>query len=210
MAAMKKLIVNCGITALIIGFSIWLYAFDQAAEPGALSSAHQFISDCKTCHVPWQGVTERMCLQCHYFEDVSVLKPQIRFHGARKHCLDCHNEHRGRGADISAVDHTIFNGELSCTQCHFEAHDNKFGDNCRACHGIRTWEIDGFRHPPREKRDCHRCHATPASHIETAFWDKILEGHSQGAYRVEKPMVKECWRCHTTHRWGHMMMGHDL
>ena len=207
---MKKTIVNTGVAVLIIGFSVWLYAYDQASEPGALSSAHQFIGSCETCHIPWQGVTNQKCLQCHYFESVSALKPQIRFHEAQKHCLDCHTEHHGAAADISEVDHTLFNGDLSCTQCHFKTHDGKFGNDCRACHGITTWNIKGFRHPPADNRNCHRCHAAPASHGETSFWDRILKGHRQGDYRGEKPLVKECWRCHTTHRWEHRMMGHEL
>lgn len=207
---MKKKLTSIAIAAFIIGLSIWLYTYDQAAEPGVLSSAHQSIADCETCHIPWRGVSEQACLQCHYFGDATHLKPQIRFHAAEKNCLDCHSEHRGATADIARVDHTIFNGELSCTRCHFEAHNGKFGDNCRACHDISTWNVEGFRHPPAENKKCFRCHAAPASHYDSTFWEKIRKGHKQSVYGGDQVSVKECWRCHTTHRWGHLMMAHEL
>jgi hypothetical protein len=207
---MKKAILNGTIFALIAGFSMWLYTSDNAAKPGPLSSAHEFIADCETCHIPWQGVTDEMCLQCHYFDNVAVFKPQLRFHEAEKHCLGCHIEHRGYAADIAKVDHTLFHPELSCTQCHFDAHDSKFGDDCRACHGISTWKIEGFRHPPRDRRNCHRCHEAPASHYEPVFWEQILKKHQIVLDRAEDVPVEECWSCHTTYKWGHMMMEHDL
>ena len=207
---MKNIALKGIIAVLIVGVSIWLYAYDDASKPGALSSAHEFIGDCEVCHTPWQGAENDACLQCHIFHDPDALKPQIRFHEDGKHCLDCHTEHIGYGADISEVDHTLFHPDLSCTDCHFEVHDGKFGDDCRACHGIDTWEIEGFRHPPFEDRNCHRCHAAPASHHEDGFWDQIIEGHGILLDREDPPDVEECWRCHTTHRWGHLLMEHDL
>lgn len=207
---MKKLLLNTAATVLIIGFSIWLYASDEAAKPGALSSSHDFIDDCETCHTPWQGVKDDMCRQCHFFDNPAAMKPRIRFHESGKNCLECHFEHRGYSADISEVDHTLFHTNLSCTDCHFDQHDGKFGDDCRACHDIDTWEVSGFRHPPAEDRNCHRCHGTPASHREPDFWDEIQESHEIVTDRSQSPPAEDCWRCHTTHRWGHMRMDHDL
>ncbi len=206
---MKQKILSILVVVVIAGLAAWLWADEEAAKPGALSSAHQGIADCETCHVPWRGVQEDMCLQCHFFDDPIALKPQIRFHEAEKHCLECHFEHRGYGASISRVDHTLFHPDLSCTDCHYDAHDGRFGDDCRACHGIDTWQIEGYRHPPAEDRNCYRCHEAPASHHEPDFWEQILEGHQIVTDREEAP-VEDCWRCHTTHRWGHMMMDHDL
>jgi hypothetical protein len=207
---MKNKILDAAVVAVIVGFAIWLYAGEEASKPGSLIKAHEdVISDCETCHIPWRGVREEMCLQCHSFSDPDALKPWLRFHAAEKHCLKCHVEHRGYGADISRVDHTLFHPDLSCTACHFEAHDGRFGDDCRACHRIDTWKIEGYRHPPAEDRNCHRCHQAPASHQEPIFWEQILKGHEIVTDRADAP-VEDCWRCHTTHRWGHLMMDHDL
>lgn len=208
---MKKVMVNLIAAVIIIGFSAWLYSNDTAARPGSLSSVHEMITDCETCHIPWQGVSDEMCLQCHYFGDVRDLKPQVRFHEAEKHCLDCHTEHLGTDAVISRVDHTLFNGERSCTDCHFDPHAQKFGTDCRACHGLSTWRIMGFRHPPNTEPECARCHAAPASHHNDAFWELIQKGHRQSVYdEQDRPPVEECRQCHTVHKWGHMMMGHGL
>ena len=205
---MKQKILGILVVAVIAGIAAWLWADEEAAKPGALSSAHQGIA-CETCHVPWRGVEDEMCMQCHFFGDPDALKPQIRFHEAEKHCLECHVEHRGYGVSISRVDHTLFHPDLSCTDCHYDAHDGRFGNDCRACHGIDTWDIEGYRHPPAGDRNCNRCHQAPAFHHEPDFWEEILEGHEIVTDRAEVP-VEDCWRCHTTHRWGHLMMDHDL
>lgn len=207
---MRKNVINGLLIALIAGFSIWLYTYDEAAKPGLLSSAHELISDCETCHIPWQGVTDEMCLQCHSFPDIAAFKPELRFHEAHEHCLGCHTEHLGRAADISRVDHTLFHPDLSCTKCHFDVHQGMFGDDCRACHGITSWEIQGFSHPPADDRNCNHCHKAPASHREPEFWSRILKGHKIVTDREEPPPVEECWHCHTTKRWGHLIMDHDL
>lgn len=207
---MKKIVFDVIIIVLITGMAVWLWAYDKAAKPGALSSAHDFIADCETCHVPWRGVNEESCIKCHDFDSPEALEPWLRFHEAQEHCLDCHTEHRGYGADISKVDHTLFNPDLSCTDCHYDAHNGKFGEDCRACHRIDTWEIKGYRHPPAESKDCHRCHGPPASHHVEDFWDKIIEGHEMIMDREDLPDMEDCWRCHTTHRWGHLMMDPDL
>ncbi len=207
---MKIIFLYVAIFAAIIGFSAWLYSYDQAAKPGGLSSAHEFIHECETCHTPWQGVSDQMCRYCHFFDDPMDLKPEIRFHVAEKHCLQCHTEHLGRGGDIARVDHTLFHPDLLCTDCHFDPHQGNFGDDCRICHGITSWEVEGFSHPPADNRNCHHCHKAPASHHAPELWEQILKGHQIVIDPDEPPAVDECWQCHTTHRWGHLMMDHDL
>ncbi|MDY6824285.1 MAG: hypothetical protein SWH68_10905 [Thermodesulfobacteriota bacterium] len=126
------------------------------------------------------------------------MKPQLQFHQAHAHCLDCHSEHKGYAGTISKVDHTLFNGELACTQCHFDAHNGKFGRDCRACHEITTWEIDGFRHPSSDNRDCHRCHAVPTSHEKEAFLKELKKRDMEDS---PEETIKECWGCHTIYRF---------
>lgn len=207
---MKKNVANGLFLALIAGFSIWLYTYDEAAKPGPLSSAHEFIADCETCHNPWQGVTDEICLQCHFFPEVAAFKPELRFHEAHENCLGCHTEHLGRAAEISRVDHTLFHPDLSCAGCHFDVHQGRFGEDCRACHNISSWEIKGVSHPPADEGNCNLCHRPPASHREPEFWSRILEGHQMVTDLDDPPSVEECRRCHTTHRWGHLIMDHDL
>ena len=207
---MKSRLFNIAIFALIIGVAAWLYTYEKAAMPGELSSAHEGFNDCRTCHTPWQGVENQTCLQCHFFDEVSMLKPQVRFHEAGKYCLSCHTEHRGAGAGIAKMDHTLLNGALECTRCHVEPHASKFGSDCRACHEITAWRIEGFRHPDQEKKNCHQCHQAPESHYHEAFWEEIRKGHVKRREEQPRPSPEECWRCHITHRWDHLRMVHDL
>ncbi|MFO8031553.1 MAG: hypothetical protein R6U22_03320 [Desulfohalobiaceae bacterium] len=194
----------------IVGFAVWLYSEEQAAKPGSLSSAHEMFEDCQNCHVPWKGVDEQMCLQCHVFSDAKELKPQLRFHEAEKHCLECHTEHQGVGADIVQMDHTLLSGELKCFQCHVDPHDSKFGNDCLECHRIGEWGIEGFRHPPDDNRNCQRCHQAPDSHYHEQFWKEIQEGHTEWRLEGTLPPREECWQCHITHRWDHLRMPHNL
>jgi hypothetical protein len=208
-ASVKKLY-NTLIVVLIIALSVWLFLHDKAAEPGSLSRFHQDIADCKGCHVPWRGVADKKCLQCHEFSDVAMFKPEIRFHVAKKFCIQCHKEHRGVKADISEMDHTLLNKKILCTQCHLDQHSGLFGQRCRECHHITTWKVEGFRHPPAERKKCHRCHKPPHSHYNEQFWALIERGHFETETEV-KPISREnCWLCHNTHNWQHLMMEHTF
>lgn len=189
-----------------LALCLWLFFYEEAAKPGDLSVFHEEIDQCNFCHRPWHGISDEMCLQCHSFTDVSFLAPEIRFHEAEKHCLKCHIEHRGVG-DLSKMDHTLLSGRLMCTRCHTDIHSGLFGSDCRECHGIKTWSIPGFRHPPQDERQCSRCHAVPSSHENEGFWRKIEMTHGGKWQDIER---KDCWRCHTTRNWRHLIMAHQL
>jgi hypothetical protein len=210
MAAMKSKLVNIFMAAVIIGLSIWLYDYDKAAEPGGLSSVHADIADCTTCHIPWQGVTYEMCLECHYFDEANELHPRIRFHTDETHCLSCHSEHFGYSGNIAKMNHTVLNEALSCTMCHYDPHEKLFGSNCRTCHGISTWKIKGYKHPSSQGRNCNRCHRAPQSHQDENFWKEI---EASQPHLVDKKNVlspNDCWKCHTTHAWPHLTMKHKF
>ena len=192
--------------AASVALCVWLFLYEEAAKPGDLSVFHEEIDQCSLCHRPWRGVSDDRCLQCHSFTDVSFLTPEIRFHEAEDHCLKCHVEHRGGPGDISRMDHTLLNGRLMCTRCHTDVHSGLFGSDCRECHGIKTWDIPGFRHPPQDERQCSLCHAVPFSHEDTGFWKKIEMTHEKEWQDVER---KDCWRCHTTRNWRHLIMAHQ-
>lgn len=210
MAALKTKLLNGFILAAIITLSAWLYAYEKAAEPGGLSAMHADITDCKTCHIPWQGVTNEMCLECHYFDEPDELHPRIRFHTAETHCLSCHGEHFGHAANITKMDHTVLNEALSCTMCHYDPHEKLFGTNCRTCHGIFTWEIEGYAHPQAEGRNCDRCHRAPLSHQDETFWNEIATSHAPLSENKIAPSPNDCWKCHTTHAWPHLTMRHKF
>lgn len=188
---------------IVLGLSAWLMADEQAAQPGDLSESHAGLA-CEDCHSTWKGVSEENCKACHFFADPLELHPTVRFHLSEKNCLECHTEHRGRIA-MARMDHALLNPELVCTACHLDAHREKFGDDCRECHGLESWNVAGFSHPSEEGRNCNRCHQAPLSHGHEGFWERIEERHEMRG-GAEEPSADECWRCHITHDWRHLRM----
>lgn len=190
---------------LLIVFSVWLFLNERAAQPGQLSFMHRENADCKDCHVPWRGVSDDMCLNCHEFYDPSSLKPVIRFHTAEKNCVLCHKVHAPTKKS-TRMDHSLLNQDLGCETCHLDPHDSLFGNDCRVCHGISSWEIDGFRHPSEERGNCNKCHRSPKAHLYSEFRSMILATHPSIKKEDFDVDLTDCWRCHVIHDWRHLKM----
>ena len=201
---MRKTFQTLGIVS-VLAFSVWLFSYDDAAQPGPLSPFHEHIQDCTACHQPWRGVSDEQCLQCHDVENLMSLRKEIRLHEAGKNCLACHKEHRILGFAISKMDHSLLNEQLLCTQCHFDRHDGLFGPECRECHGIRSWKVAQYRHPEEDRTDCYRCHRGPHSHYDERFWNIMVKDMGR-----EFLPRKDCWQCHTIYHWRHLLMEHDI
>lgn len=198
-------IVHLIMALFLVAFSVWLFGSEQAAQPGKLSSMHRENAACEDCHVPWQGVSDGMCLGCHELYDAAVLRPSIRFHTEGRRCLQCHREH-APVEEISKMDHTLLNPALGCDKCHLDPHEGLFGDDCRTCHGITAWKIAGFRHPPEEKGNCDKCHRAPRSHGYAEFRSMIIATHPAIEKKDLAVDLKQCWRCHVSHDWRHLKM----
>jgi hypothetical protein len=201
---MSKVYLALGILG-VVSFATWLFFYDAAAEPGPVSFFHESIDDCTICHKPWRGVSDERCLQCHGFKGGSNQRTEIRFHEAKTECLTCHKEHQLLGTTITAMDHRILNDDLLCSTCHFDKHEGLFGEQCRECHGIKTWKVATYKHPPEDRRRCHVCHKGPQSHYNTRFWLLIVEDMGQ-----EDIPQEDCWRCHGIYHWGHLKMEHRI
>lgn len=191
---------------VLAAFSGWLFFYEAAAEPGELSRVHRESAQCQDCHQPWKGVDDDQCLECHTFDNVNALRPAIRFHEEERYCLRCHREHRNPETPVSAMDHTLLNGNLKCTICHLDPHGGLFGANCRECHGLGNWKVPGFKHPDPEKENCSRCHRPPRSHQGEHYRQIILGFHLRNQPEVKDVPATECWRCHVTHDWRHLKM----
>lgn len=190
----------------LIFFSVWLFYQDDAAQPGPLRAVHEEGAMCNDCHTPWQGVSNEACLGCHEFPGISEIRQEIRFHEAELYCLKCHTEHRGIVGSISKMDHTLLNPELLCTTCHFDPHEKLFGESCRECHGLSSWDIPGYRHPAAELENCDKCHRPPLSHRDSSFWKRLEARHQINIGEHEAITPKQCWKCHVIHNWQHLSM----
>jgi hypothetical protein len=190
----------------LVAFSTWLVYRKEAAQPGLLRAVHEENATCGDCHVPWRGVSNKACLECHSFHDTSGLRTKIRFHETESLCLSCHTEHRGVVGRVSKMDHTLLNPELQCSTCHFDPHKKLFGESCRECHGIYRWDVPGYRHPLAERENCVRCHRPPLSHQDQSFWKRLEVRHQIKIGSDENVKPQECWKCHVPHSWEHLRM----
>jgi hypothetical protein len=186
----------------VLLFGGWLFHHDEAAQPGPLSLSHGDLQDCSYCHEPWKGASVQQCLECHDFLDTTSLRKEIRFHEVRQKCMSCHQEHGLIDGGISRMEHKLLNEELLCTQCHFDPHRGLFGQKCRECHRIRTWNVARYRHPAPNRTDCYLCHKGPESHSDARFWKMIVKRMGK-----ESADQKACWRCHTISDWSHLQEG---
>lgn len=142
--------------------------------------------NCVNCHTDvHQGTLSLNCGNCH---DGNAFKPATKFrHTAAKYqlsgkhltveCIKCHKiESRGE------VKFQRFTGlqYSSCSNCHTDPHQNKFGPNCMECHSNESFTISkplkGFDHSKTKYAlegkhltvDCKTCHklsyTTPIKH----------------------------------------------
>ncbi|MFT5307862.1 MAG: hypothetical protein ACI96V_001009 [Thalassolituus oleivorans] len=80
--------------------------WEQTVSPGELSTAHAFLeNNCEGCHTPIQGVTRENCVMCHANELEILQRQPTEFHADVTECTSCHQEHHGRNAKISVMDH---------------------------------------------------------------------------------------------------------
>lgn len=100
----------------------------DALSPGKLSSAHAALSDgCESCHVPFQtAATPEQCSDCHevWGRDPGVFSftahylynttdfTRVETRSNEGDCVQCHQEHLGRDADITR------RADRNCLGCH--------------------------------------------------------------------------------------------
>ena len=126
----------------VVGF----YKYPTAYEPKPLASAHAMDfestgvatasngNSCTTCHTPNEPI-ENSCVRCHQASEFH--SSNTRAHEeAGITCTVCHEEHKGRGADLSAE------AIRSCSECHND--NNKATYNGRA---VRTAHGGSYGYP---------------------------------------------------------------
>lgn len=126
---------------------------------GGVTSHAETDGDCNACHTaPWAAATMAdRCVVCHG-EIASQMKGMVALHGAiyqnnsKLECRNCHPEHRGANAPLTAMESAQFPHELLgyslnghnltsknepfvCSDCHTESISTFATDTCQTCHG---------------------------------------------------------------------------
>ncbi len=175
-------------------------------------------SACLNCHSDFhQGKLSANCASCHNFN--SFKNPKVvgfdhnktKFAILGKHknvsCLKCH-----KTEIINAKPAQRFKGLQfeSCTPCHKDKHENKFGSNCKECHSEESFHaiknISSFNHDKtgfqlvgkHKTVACKLCHKTE-SMTDPLKHDKCSSCHAdyhKGEF-AKKGVSPDCNDCHT-------------
>jgi hypothetical protein len=201
---------------------------EKLLMPGEVSQAHaKYEVECTKCHDRSdQNRQTTLCIDCH--KDIGTdLRDKRGFHGhALKPgaaCTTCHNEHKGRGADIvrfdrESFDHSITGFKLdghhtttACESCH--AKGKKFRVAPLTCFGCHEKQD---AHKGKLGKECGNCHNTTSwtkstnfDHSKTHFALKGAHSRTACADCHRDPTYKntpmECVACHArddSHKGG--------
>ena len=171
-------------------------------------------SECLSCHKDYhQGTLPANCVNCHTFEsfkpskkfDHQTTKFPLRGKHADVACIKCHPLEKKNGQDIQKFIGVEFN---NCTACHKDAHENKFGNDCRKCHseesfhqisGIKTFDHSKTDFPLKGKHqtvDCKLCHkGSYTAPIKYASCFNCHKDFHKGQF-ISKNNQSDCKDCH--------------
>ena len=170
---------------------------------------------CLTCHADYhQGTLAASCIDCHSYEHFSPApgfdhaKTNFQLMGkhAETDCVECHDITERNGEKFQ-----VFNGvpHESCTNCHEDVHDNKFGQNCTLCHNETSFhqinDLTNIDHDltdfPLEGKhqvvDCRDCHQ--ADYLEPMPYYRCLDCHEDyhGGQFIKEGKNMDCSACHS-------------
>jgi hypothetical protein len=116
-----------GGVVLLVLFALFAFGWRRPVAPGAVIGAHSgFESRCEECHQPRHGASNLRCQRCHDPSGAGRLTQSAHAYfgsgdpkkAAEQESLDCarcHVEHRGRQAELHAVE------QAECASCHFRS-----------------------------------------------------------------------------------------
>ena len=172
--------------------------------------------DCLTCHIDEHRGQLTRCLECH---TMAGWKPaSLHDHNKAKFALtgkhvsvQCQKCHPAVADELFENDkeYTRFAGIRyeRCLDCHKDAHNNKFGQNCERCHNTAGWQSVNKAEFDHSKTKfalagkhglvaCDRCHL-PGKSFKGLRFDKCLDCHDdyhrgQFAARESRGVCEEC------------------
>lgn len=164
--------------------------------PGQVIEGHaEFEAQCSDCHASFEksGMTA-LCLDCH--DEIRADRTSREgFHGqsplaGSKPCNTCHTDHRGRDADIIAIQVDAFDHQwtrfplkgshapLACSSCHKEGEKYREAEpECVSCH-----KEDDF-HNEVLGTECETCHLPQTWHKRVEFDHSTTDFELHGLHK---------------------------
>jgi predicted CXXCH cytochrome family protein len=173
------------------------------------------IQECLTCHADYhQKTLSAVCLICH---NPDAFKPATKFnHNDLKFQLDgkhvnvaCINCHKVDTIDGKKFQQFRLGQSVTCSSCHKDPHQNKFGPNCGQCHTVESFQIvkggKDFDHNKTSFRleekhinvNCKACH-------KTKFTDPVRHARCTDCHSdyhknqfAKNGVSPDCSQCHS-------------
>jgi len=180
---------------------------------GGFVSHAEFENDCGQCHAPFRGIEAARCENCHA-NVADERKTASGLHGgltgqAVLQCASCHQDHKGREFNPSAVslvnfDHSVvgfalathqqtYDGSsLTCQTCHTAEGYSFNQQTCTDCHSQAEASFMS-EHVETFGNDCLSCHDGTGN---TANFDHDQFFPLEGAH-----LTVECTACHVNRQF---------
>ncbi|NUN10169.1 MAG: cytochrome C [Ignavibacteriaceae bacterium] len=170
--------------------------------------------NCSTCHSDKHNKTLGSdCAACHTTEGFSPAKLfnhdktsfRLRDSHIRVECTGCH-----KNFATTNDGHLIFSIAkfASCSDCHNDVHEGKFGLNCSNCHNtvsFKSVSLSGFDHNRTKfplvgshtKVECSSCHkGSMTSSVKHTYCTDCHSDFHKGQF-VKEGTTRDCSECHT-------------
>lgn len=179
---------------------------------------------CQQCHFDeHRGQLGQACRECH---DERHFKPATRFdHGrsdfpltgqhTRVACEKCHPRIRDTRTRRDAFPAPMFASFMqmvdiphaSCSDCHEDVHNGRFGQDCESCHVTRGWKVIK---PGVRDTSFHDAHRFPLRGKHARVPCKSCHGPFPGRPAVFRGLeFKECTSCHYDSHLGQLKVSNN-
>lgn len=193
---------------------------ERLVTPGPLAESHAKVEkECNKCHEAFAGRAQSsLCGACHkkISEDRNT---RAGYHGRQpealtQDCQHCHNEHKGRDADIVQLDRERFDHDLTnyrllnshrsvaCASCHEPKRPfHKTSFECFDCHkkddlhkGKLGEKCDGCHSPTKWRETKSFDHSKTKFPLEAAHKSVACTACHSG--EIYKDLARSCASCH--------------
>ncbi len=156
--------------------------------------------NCIRCHKDYhQGTLDKKCNSCHNVKkfrpapgfDHNNAKYNLKGAHVKKACIDCHKKTTKNGLEFQEFTGLKFS---SCTSCHQDVHEGKFGTNCLKCHSEES-----FKNPNIQSTFNHNQTDYPLTGMHMGVDCKSCH---KGNIYTSPINANQCRNCHTDYHKG--------